>query len=267
MATLLALLLVFSTACGSANSGFPRDKGEYNIQPNSLTFDGDKYSLFWVDKDGSIKRAEGRDVRLVEGDRTYLEVADGSPIVHLKADEGIQVKGRDRQGDFVSSWFPFFAGYALGGMGNWGGYRPPPDYQTGSRSPSYRYPPTDTFGRDDQLNGSVSQPKPQTPDYTKVQPAPYSVSGQGGGTGGGSAATNKAAGPLGGQAGGTGSGSAASNKGTFSSKSGGTGVGGGSSFGLPSTGKSGSSASQPSQPSRSAPSIPSRPSTGGGRRR
>ncbi|MCC7106766.1 MAG: hypothetical protein IT307_16660 [Chloroflexi bacterium] len=265
--SLLGLLLVFTTACGSGNSGFPRDKGDYSIQPNSLTYDGESYAFFWVDASGGLHQAKGKDVRLVQNDaRTYLTVGDGSPIVHLKADEGIIVRGRDRGGEYSTSWFPFFAGYALGGMGNWGGYRPPPDTLSGDRTPSYRYPPTDSFGRDEQLNGSISQPKAQTPDYSKVAPAPYSVSGQSGGTGGGNAATNKSTGPLSGQAGGTGAGSAASNKGTFSAKpstgSGGTGVGGGS--GLSGSSGRGSSVSPPSSGSRSAPS---RPSFGGGGRR
>ena len=264
---LLALLLVaVTTACGgNGNRGFPKDPGQYEIVKGTLIYDGQKYELNWLDAAGSTHKAEGRDVRMQKDERTFLEVGQGSPLIHLKEDEAVTVRGRDRDGLFDSPWFPFFLGYAVGG-----GLGGPTTYYPGdqrSNGAGYHYPPSDSFGRGDQLNGSVQRSKPEPPDYTKVPPAPHSVSGQSSGTGGGNAATNKSTGASGGQSGGTGGGSAASNKGGFANSGGGTGVGGGAGYGSPSkpptgTGSNGGTgASNPSRPSApsSPPKAPSMP--------
>lgn len=264
LALLLAsLLALVSTACASANSGFPREAGQYTIQPNSLAYDGKKYSLLWADASGGLHKAEGEDVRMQRDEQTQLEIGNGSPIVHLKEDEAVVVRGRDRDGLFESFWFPFFLGSALGRVGGPVINQPYPG-DGPARGAGYQYPPTNTFGRGDDLHGSVQRSKASTPDYTKVQPAPYAVSGQGSGTGGGTAATNKSVAPATGQGGGTGTGSAASNKGTFQSSGGtsggGTGVNGGSSWGSsqpPSTGPT----------TRSTSPAPSRGFSGGFRGR
>jgi hypothetical protein len=251
---LILLLALLGSACGDRNSGFPKDAGEYSIQPNSISYDGKKYALIWQDPSGGLHPAEGEDVQMQRAERTFLQTGSGSPVIHLKEDEAVTVKGRDRDGDFTSSWFPFFLGYGLGNLTSGGiNQRYPGD--TFGRGPSYQYPPTDSFGRGDQLNGTVERSKPEPPDYSKVQPAPYAVSGQSSGTGAGTAATNKSAAPNSGQSGGSGSGSAATNKGTFSSK-GGTGVGAGAGV---------SSGSRPS--SGIGGSSPPRAPVGGGSRR
>ena len=250
MATLLVLV---GAACGGGggNRGFPKEAGQYEIVKGTLAFDGKDYELTWLDAAGSSHQAKGREVRMQKDDRTFLEIGAGSPLIHLKEDEGVIVRGRDKDGIFESPWFPFFLGYAMGGLGN-----SPTTYYPGdarSSGPGYHYPPSGTFGRGDQLNGSIERSKPDTPDYGKVKPAPYAVSGQSSGTGGGAAATNKATGPAAGQSGGTGTGSAASGKGGFAN-SGGTGVGGGASWGSGS--KSGTGTGSASRPS--APSSPPR---------
>jgi hypothetical protein len=261
------LVMVAGTGCGSSNSGFPREPGQYTIQPGTLSYDGKKYMLQWADASGNLHWAEGEDVRMQRGERSLLEIGNGSPIVHLKEDEAVVVRGRDRDGGFETFWFPFFLGRALGaGSGPVIVNQPYPG-DSAPRGPGYQYPPTDTFGRDDSLHGSVQRSKPQTPDYTKVQPAPYAVSGQGAGAGAGTAATNRSATPLSGQAAGTGTGSAASSKGTFSSRGsvspGGPGVNGGAGWSSGSKPRTGTgSVSRPSSP------LPGRISPGrvGGRR-
>lgn len=260
---LLALLMVLATACGNGNSGFPKQPGQYTIQPSSLAFDGKEYSLLWADSSGNLHKAEGQDVRMQRDERTFLEIGSGSPVVHLKEDEAVVVRGQDSGGPFESFWFPFFLGTALGRVGSPAVINQPYPGESIGRGASYQYPPTSSFGRDDSLHGSVQRSKPETPDYSKVPPAPYAVSGQSAGTGGGNAATNKSVGPSSGQSGGTGTGSAASNKGTFrssgSTSGGGTGVNGGS-------GWSSGSKSGPSVGSGSSRPSPGR-SFGGGRRR
>jgi hypothetical protein len=275
VAALLVLSLVTS-ACGGSGTGAPSTPGEYSVQKDSVHFDGERYQLYWADSGGALHRLDTRNLRLVrDPNRTFLEVQQGGgdPVLHLREDEPISVEGRDRDGSFSSPWFPFLLGATLGNAfgGGRGGQtvvinNPAPGERTYDAStPTYRYPPTGTFGRDEELHGTLDTSKPQPPDYTKVQPAPYATAGKSSGTGGGAAASNKSVGGVSnatsGQAGGTGSGAAASNKGGFANgnqsftnrePSGSTDVGAGSrgvlggSSSKPSTGVSGGSSGKPS---------------------
>jgi hypothetical protein len=267
---MLFVLSVISTACAGAGTGAPSSPGNYDVQKNSVRFDGERYNLFWADQSGGLHEMQTRKLRLVrDQEKTYLEVTGGGdPILHLKEDEPITVEGQDRQGGFSSSWFPFLLGTAIGSQfgGRGGGpiiiNQPAPGERGsyGANTPAYRYPPTGTFGRDEDLHGSLDSSKPQPPDYARVQPQPYATSGKSSGTGGGTAASNKSPSSPGqqagapnaasGQSGGTGGGSAASDKGGFRSgdqsfsnrSSGSSGVGAGSSG----TGSGGSTANKPS---------------------
>lgn len=264
--SLLLALAVFLTAC---NQGMPEQSGEYELKPQSLSWDGQQYKFAWVGADGEVHWASGDDVQLVQDQRTYLEMKDGKPIVHLKADDPVAVLAQDRDGDFTSWWFPFVVGSALGGRDRTvvinepypGTRQVPPD------RPTYRYPPTDSFGRGDSLHGSVSNDKPASPSYGRVKPIPDAVGGQSGGTGGGSAATTKAPSYSSGQAGGTGTGAAASTKrqdGGLSGVLGGTGTGSAAtSKGTFRAGSSTSSAPSSSSGSKLSPSGSGSKITGG----
>jgi hypothetical protein len=268
---LLAILFVLSlltAACGTG-SGAPSSPGQYPVQKDSVHFDGERYQLYWADPSGSLHHMDTHNLRLVrDPNSTFLEVPQGGgdPILHLREDEPITVEGQDRQGAFSSPWFPFLLGATLGnvfGGGGRGGQtviinNPAPGETRGydANTPAYRYPPTGSFGRDDELHGSLDTSKPQTPDYSKVQPARYATAGKSAGTGGGAAASNKSIGAsnaTSGQAGGTGSGLAASNKGGFAngnqsySNSGGSTGGAGSRGVLGSgSGSAGGGSSKPS---------------------
>ena len=236
IAALFALSFVAS-ACSSTGGGVPATPGEYSVQKDSVRFDGDRYQLYWADNNGSLHQLDTRKLRLVrDPDRTYLEVPQGGgdPVLHLREDEPVTVEGQDRQGAFSSPWFPFLLGATLGNaFGGRGGAGTviinnpvPGDRSYDPNTATYRYPPTGTFGRDDVLHGSVDSSKPQTPDYSKIQPSPYATTGTASGTGGGAAASNKSIGASGpsttaasGQSGGTGGGVAASSKGGFASGS------------------------------------------------
>jgi hypothetical protein len=258
LALLCVLLLV---AC---NRGLPNGSGEYPIQSQSVNFDGHDYSFYWASPDGALHHAQGDDFKLVQDERSFLEVNGGTPVIHVKADEPIAVRGRDREGGFSSWWFPFMLGYAMGGPNL---FNPMPVPQTGtpSTTPAYRYPPTDTFARGDSLHGSETTTRNSPPDYRKVQPAPYAVSGQNGGTGGGAAATNKAPAPVAGQSGGVGSGSAATDKGaaTTSGQSGGVGSGSAASDKSAAPAGAGSAATDKTSPGGSVSRPPAAPAPGG----
>ena len=267
----LSIFVLLAGACGPSSQGMPKSPGEYSAQ--GVSFDGKQYSFMWAGPDGQLHQAKSEDLKLVQGDRTYLEVGQGSPVLHLKAEEPISVSKRDSGGMFSSPWFPFMLGYAMGGGLSQTGPAP--------TTPSYRYPPTDTFGRGDTLHGSEATSRPAPPDYRKVQPAPNAVSGQNAGTGGGAAATNKDPAVSSGQSGGVGAGSAATNKDTGASgQSGGTGAGSAASDKAPGgavapgagsaatdRGSSGGSApgvSAPSGAPDSGSGVTSRPGNGGG---
>jgi hypothetical protein len=297
-AALFALSIV-ATACGASSGGAPSSPGQYSVQKNSVQFDGDRYQLFWADSGGGLHHMDTRKLRLVrDPDRTFLEVSQGGgdPILHMREDEPIAVHGQDHQGAFSSPWFPFLVGAAVGNAfgGGFGGGRgggqtviinnPAPgerSYDAGA--PAYRYPPTGSFGRDEQLHGTLDSSKPQTPDYNKVQPSPYATSGKATGTGGGDAVSNKSAAGAGGvtnansgQAGGTGAGAAASSKGGFANGSqsfanrdpgGSSSVGAGSKGALGGGSSTGGTGNVPSTGGGGSKGIGgARPSTGGGKR-
>lgn len=217
---LLAVVTLLLLSCaGPANRGLPSAAGQYGVQPHSINFDGKQYSFFWTAPDGSLREARAQDVKLVQDERTFLEIGQDAPVLHLAADEPIAV--RHSGGGYASSWFPFIVPIPMGGGPVV--YGPSPS----STSPAYRYPPTDKFGQGDTLRGSETTSRPAPPDYSKVQPAPGAVSGQNSGTGDGTAATNRGTGALSGQSGGTGSGSAATDRAgsATSGQAGGVGTG------------------------------------------
>ena len=199
----LFVLSIVTSACSGASAAAPTQPGQYAVQKDSVHFDGERYQLYYADNAGALHRMETRNLKMVrDPDRTFLEVQNGSdPTLHLREDEPITVDGRDDSGAFSSPWFPFFAGALIGntlGGGRGQGtviINNPAPGERGTyapNTPTYRYPPTGSFGRNEQLNGSLDSSKPQTPDYSKVQPSPYATSGKSSGTGGGVAASNKA---------------------------------------------------------------------------
>src|SRR5919201_1802589 len=85
----LFVLIIVSTACSGAGSGGPAQPGNYEVQKNSVRFDGERYELFWADQSGAVHEMQTRKLRLVrDPEKTYLEVpSGGDPILHLREDE------------------------------------------------------------------------------------------------------------------------------------------------------------------------------------
>ena len=50
---LLSLLLILLVVLVSCNSGMPTQAGEYQLQQDSLTWNGSQYRFAWIDRDGS----------------------------------------------------------------------------------------------------------------------------------------------------------------------------------------------------------------------
>jgi hypothetical protein len=208
---LMLVAMTLLTACGGDSlKGAPSKDGEYAVRQGSVSYDGDRFQLLYEDQGGQLRELSGKGLKMVQDERNVLVRDKGEVVLHLREDEPVQTLGRDEGGNYSSPWFPFFLGAVAGNV--LGG-------------PSYRYPPTDTFGRSDPLNGSVVTQSPKAPKYEGLPPAPNAVSGQNQGTGGGNAVTNKAGGgtatgeagggAVSGQAQGTGAGTAASAKGGF----------------------------------------------------
>ncbi len=215
---LLAILSAFALflASCSGGSGLPKTPGEYDVQAKSVSYDGREYAFHWIDRNKTIQRARVENLKMVQDSRTYLEMQGNEPVLHLSQDDPITVEGEDRQGGFSTFWFPFMLGSVLGSGGPVINQPYPGTSQTSRGTPTYHYPPSGDFGRDDTLSGSVTNTKPAPPDYSKVTPAPNAVSGKSAGTGAGAAATDKS-GAVSGQSGGAGAGAAATNKGGFKS--------------------------------------------------
>lgn len=245
--SLALILILLLTSC--ANVGMPEQAGQYDVKAGSVTWDGRDYEFLWMDQSGGIHQAYGSDVQLAQSDRNYLEIADGQSVLHLREDEPVKVLARDGDGDFTSSWLPFAAGAMLGNQ-----------LGRSSSQPSYRYPPTDSFGRGETLQGSVVNSRPEAPDYTRIKPEPGAISGQAGGTGGGAAASNKQPAAVSGQTGGVGAGSAATSKSNSATSGQVGGTGSGSAASSKGSFRSGSSASS-SSGSKVSPSG-SKPSSG-----
>jgi hypothetical protein len=217
LALLVALLALPLAACGAGSNlrGAPAKDGEYPVRQGSITYDGQHYKLFWQDGD-QFKELQAEGLKMVKDEqRTFLSKKGNEVVLHLTENEPIETLGQDGNGTYSSPWFPFFAGALIGNA--LGG-------------PSYRYPPTDTFGRGDRLQGSVVTETAKPPAYAGLPPNPNAVSGQNQGTGGGVAATNKVGGPdaanvpnagaaagVSGAAAGAGAGVAATAKGGFRS--------------------------------------------------
>ena len=249
------LLLVLSGACGGGGGlkGAPSKDGEYTVRPGSVSYDGDRYQLFWEDKDGQYRELSGKGLKMVKDERTFLAREKGDTVLHLREDEPVEVLAQDNNGNYSSPWFPFLLGTVVGNA---------------ISGPRYHYPPTATFGRGDQLNGSVVTQTAKPPKYEGLAPNPNAVSGQAQGTGGGNAVTNRAgdgaatgqsgSAAVSGQAQGTGTGAAATAKGGFRS--------GADSFERQASRPSvGSGAGSRAEPGKSAPSRPKAPAGGGSR--
>src|SRR3972149_3907952 len=92
----IVLVLILALSLVGCSQGLPRQDGQYELKPQSLTYDGRDYEFYWVDSSAQLKQYQGREVKLVQDERSFLEVKDGKPIVHLNQDEPVTVLAQDR---------------------------------------------------------------------------------------------------------------------------------------------------------------------------
>ncbi|MCX6022416.1 MAG: hypothetical protein NTZ05_11940 [Chloroflexi bacterium] len=242
-----------------ANLGFPMKPGNYEVLKDSVQADtGGNYYLYWRDPaqpNNPPQLARGGDMRLMEAERTELEVGlDGRPVLHLKNDEQVALVDPVRTEPQPAPT----AGVAAASASNSGGYFPASAYwlpfllsgagnsrpiiietdrggreadRTALRTPAYYSPPAgdvDPGGRVVGATRSATVPK-TSPSFT-LGAAGRAVAGQSGGTGAGSAAGGKGgSGGLGSLFGGGSSSGSSSGSGVTAPKSsgfsGGTGAG------------------------------------------
>lgn len=186
--SLFLALAVLLAGCAQA-TGLPANTGQYDLQAGSVCADGDRYQFHWVDAKGELHQAKTKVQAVTRGDRNYVEIqGKDKAVLHLTEGEAVPACPSDRS---RTGWFPI--PLPIGGPVIVDRDRT----TTGSGGAG-------TSSGDNK--GSLGIPKSKD--------APFSVGGQSGGTGGGSAASGKSVSPFSGQSGGSGSGSAATGKST-----------------------------------------------------
>ena len=194
-------------------SGLPTQPGRYPLVAGSLNRDAQGvYHFGWMAPGGRSTQASISSVRLAQGAQDEIDVPpQGDPTLYLDPNTAIPLgattgsQAGQSYGNYAL-WHPFYGGY----------------YGAG-----YYDPPLRTVQTGGQVNGAHVSTAPAPPSARTVDVA-HTVSGRAGGTGSGSAASQKAGVSTSSGKAGFGSGSAASAKsGGFSSgRGGGTGSSG-----------------------------------------
>jgi hypothetical protein len=185
--------------------GLPNASGRYPIQPQSLARDAQGVYYFNWSQPGLPPQTSsswtGANVSLLQlgqGERDELEIpASGDPTLHLRPDTPIPIvdsateavairtaasgpsptgtpggsgSGSSYYGRSYTPWYPFYASTYSG--------------------PAYRDPPSTPLSSRGAVEGSRTSTSPPSPE-SRVAGLAHAVSGQSGGTGGGTAATFK----------------------------------------------------------------------------
>src|SRR3979411_372443 len=61
----LFVLSIITSACSGGTTAPPSQPGEYSVQKDSVHFDGDRYTLYWADNNGSLHQLKKQKMRLV----------------------------------------------------------------------------------------------------------------------------------------------------------------------------------------------------------
>jgi hypothetical protein len=204
-------------------SGLPSQPGNYPVVGGSVSRDTQGvYHFAWLPPQGpsgAQQLASVSDLRLAQSSQSLLEISpQGAPTLFLPPGASIPLVPASA---VPSTPVPVGGSYYPGGYGMWypfyGGYR----------GPGYYDPPVRTVAGDSVINGARVSSAPAPPSSRTVDVA-HAVSGKSGGTGGGSAATNKSGASAKSGASTSGGGSAGAKSGGFSSghsSSGGSGAG------------------------------------------
>lgn len=233
---------------GEVKGGLPTQAGKYPILADQVFRDRKGvFEFTWLDAQQQPHNAYTSDVKLADvgqGGKAELEIPSGggTPVLHLPNDQKIRViedsaAAQNPSTTYVqhsypwtSSWLPFAAGMLVGNLLSPG-------------VPGYYYPPPGSYSAGSTISGGSVRTTP-APPQDRVIGLRSAVAGQSGGTGAGSAVTNKL-----GRSVGTGSTSPGTSAGTSSGTSGTSGTtsgarsgqSGGQGSGSAVTGRSGSS--------------------------
>lgn len=161
--------------------GLPTQPGRYPIVPGSLGRDAQGvYSFAWRrpgDPASVQNNASASLIQLAQGAASELDVpTQGNPTLYLPADASIplinsanDLRTTAPSGGYYPLWRPFYGGY---------------------HGPGYYDPPSGTIASSGTVDGARVSAAPAPPS-SRVVGLSHAVSGQAGGTGAGTAATNK----------------------------------------------------------------------------
>ncbi|MBM2810471.1 MAG: hypothetical protein HW416_1230 [Chloroflexi bacterium] len=168
-------------------AGLPTRPGQYPIVENTVRRDGrGVYYFSWrepAETSGPGHQATVSLLRLAEAGSNYLEVRDqGDPVLHLRSNTPVELSAQDLTG----------TGHVSSGLGGPGFVFWHPFYVMGpTYGPGYYSPPTRVITSSGAIQGStVSTTPPAASD--RVVGASRAVSGRAGGTGAGTAASQRA---------------------------------------------------------------------------
>jgi hypothetical protein len=176
--------------------GLPSQPGRYPLVDNSLQRDEQGvYSFAYRPQsgtDGQPATASASRVRLAEASSEMLEIpAEGDPILHLRPNSEVQLVAASMVPPGGPTPTPGGSGSRGSSSGSSSTYWRPLYVSSGVRGPAYYDPPSAVSSSAvvvDQARASTTLPAPAARTFGVV----HAVSGRSGGTGSGTAASNRA---------------------------------------------------------------------------
>ncbi|MBI3977093.1 MAG: hypothetical protein HY331_02800 [Chloroflexi bacterium] len=177
-------------------TGLPDRPGRYAVQADSVFRDQrGVYQFAWLEPGAGGSQAPrgayASRLRLAQGDRPELEVPDqGDPVLYLPPSQPVRLVEAGVAGASPTPAPGSSTTYVAPHYPYWAMWYPFPVGGTGYSRPTYYDPPSRTVEPGQRVDGGVASTTPK-PFGDRVAGIRTAVSGQAGGTGSGSAVTNK----------------------------------------------------------------------------